>query len=202
MTAEFDQTYADEQIRRRSSPLRRAIKARYLANLSHRFTGATIDLGCGAGQLLERLPSGSVGLELNDALITYLRTLGLDVVKYDAVADDFALSPLSQPGRGPFHHLVCSHVIEHFDDPAHAVRSLLRSGAQLGLDSIMFVVPGKKGFTTDATHRVFVTEDYIRAHNLAVQTPFRLAPVEYFPGNWRPLGDWFAYHECLLTWRR
>jgi SAM-dependent methyltransferase len=202
MTADFDQAYADEQIRRRSSPLRRAVKARYLANLSRRFSGATIDLGCGAGQLLERLPAGSVGLELNDALIAYLRTLRLDVLKYDVVADDFALSPLSEPGRGPYRHLVCAHVIEHFDDPAHAVRSLLRSGARLGLESMVFVVPGSKGFATDATHRKFVTEDYIRAQKLAEQPPFRLAPVEYFPGNWRPLGDWFAYHECLLTWRR
>lgn len=202
MTADFDQAYADEQIRRRSSPLRRMVKAQYLANLTRRFEGPTIDLGCGAGQLLERLPRGSVGLELNDALIAFLRNLGLDVLKYDALADDFALSPLSAPGRGPYRHLVCAHVIEHFEDSAHAVRSLLDSGARLGLESMVFVVPGKKGFSTDRTHRVFVTDDYVRQHGLSQHGPFRLARVEYFPGNWRPLGDVFAYHECLLTWRR
>ena len=81
MTPDFDQAYADEQIRRRSSPARRLVKARYLDNLTRRFTGPTIDLGCGAGQLLERLPKGSVGLEINDALIAYLQTLKLDVLK-------------------------------------------------------------------------------------------------------------------------
>lgn len=202
MSADFDQAYADEQIRRRSSPLRRLVKARYLANLVRRFDGPTIDLGCGAGQLLERLPQGSVGLELNAALIAYLRTLHLDVERYDALADDFALSPLLEAGRGPFRHLVCAHVIEHFDDSAHAVRRLLASGERLGLASLVFVVPGLKGFRTDRTHRCFVTEDYIRAQGLERCTPYSLASVEYFPGNWRGLGDWFAYHECILTWRR
>jgi 2-polyprenyl-3-methyl-5-hydroxy-6-metoxy-1,4-benzoquinol methylase len=202
MTEGFDQSYADEQIRRRSSPLRRMVKSRYLDNLTRRLQGPTIDLGCGAGQLLERLPPGSVGLELNDALISYLRTQNLDVLKYDALQDDFGLSPLFAAGRGPYRHLVCAHVIEHFDDAAHAVRQLLRTGERLGLESLLFVVPGKKGFSRDATHRTFVTEAFIREQRLADQPPYHLASVEYFPGNWRKLGDWFAYHECHLTWRR
>ena len=202
MSSDFDASYAAEQIRRRTSLPRRMVKAGYLHNLTRRFNGPTIDLGCGAGQLLERLPAGSVGLEINDALLEHLKGLHLDVMKYDAIADDFSLSPLFDNGRGVHRHLVCAHVIEHFDDPAHAVRNLLLSGARLGLESMVFVVPGKKGFSTDATHRVFVTEDYIRSQKLADCPPFRLASVEYFPGNARWLGDWFAYHECILTWRR
>jgi SAM-dependent methyltransferase len=202
MSSDFNATYATEQIRRRTSLPRRIVKAGYLANLTRRFDGPTIDLGCGAGQLLERLPPGSVGLELNDALLEHLKRLHLDVLKYDALVDDFSLSPLFDGGRGPYRHLVCAHVIEHFDNPAHAVRNLLLSGGRLGLETMVFVVPGKKGFSSDATHRMFVTEDYIRAQNLAECAPFRLAAVEYFPGNSRWLGDWFAYHECILTWRR
>lgn len=202
MTPDFGRSYADEQIRRRSSPLRRMVKAHYLSNLVRRFDGPTIDLGCGAGQLLERLPKGSIGLEINDALIAYLKSLQLDVIKYDAIADGFSLAPLFANGRGPYRHLVCAHVIEHFDDPATAVRNLLLSGARLGLQSMVFVVPGKKGFSTDKTHKVFVTEEFIRQNGLASCAPFNLASVEYFPGNMRRLGDWFAYHECLLTWRR
>ena len=202
MSSDFNATYAAEQIRRRSSLLRRMVKAGYLANLTRRFDGPTIDLGCGAGQLLERLPPGSVGLEFNIALLEHLKRLHLDVLQYDAIADGFSLSPLFDTGRGPYRHLVCAHVIEHFDDPALAVRNLLLSGARLGLESMVFVVPGKKGFSTDATHRVFVTEDYIRLQKLAECAPFHLASVEYFPGTTRWLGDWFAYHECILTWRR
>ena len=69
MTMDFDQAYAAEQIRRRSSPLRRLIKSQYLANLTQRFSGPTIDLGCGAGQLLERLPAGSEGNVAPRALV-------------------------------------------------------------------------------------------------------------------------------------
>ena len=93
-------------------------------------------------------------------------------------------------------------MIEHFDDPAHAVRRLLESGNRLGLESLVFVVPGRKGFSRDGTHRVFVTGEYVHDHGLASHASFRLEPVEYFPGNIRALGNWFAYHECLLTWRR
>jgi len=202
MSSDFDKTYAAEQIRRRSSPLWRLVKAQYLANLARRFNGPTIDLGCGAGQLLERLPPGSIGLEINDALIAYLKELHLDVIKYDAIADGFSLSPLIAQSNSSYRHLICSHVIEHFDDPAVAVGNLLRSGARLGLESMVFVVPGKKGFSTDRTHKMFVTEKFIHASKLADCPPFRLDAVQYFPGNVRQLGDWFAYHECILTWRR
>lgn len=202
MTPEFDQAYADEQIRRRASPLRRMVKSAYLANLTRHFDGPTIDLACGAGQLLERLPPGSVGLEINEALLADLRARKLDVLAYDAVADDFALTPLRAPARGPYRHLVAAHLIEHFTDPAHALRRLLASGAQLGLENMVFVVPGRKGFSRDATHKFFVTEHFVRAQGLQTCGQFHLADVRYFPGNWRPLGDWFAYHECIFTWRR
>ena len=93
-------------------------------------------------------------------------------------------------------------MIEHFDDPGAAVRNLLDSGARLGLESMVFVVPGRKGFATDRTHKMFVTEDYVRDQGLAGHPPFHLASAEYFPGNLRQLGNWFAYHELILTWRR
>ena len=101
MSSDFNAIYAAEQIRRRSSLLRRMVKAGYLANLTRRFDGPTIDLGCGAGQLLERLPPGSVGLEFNIALLEHLKRLHLDVLQYDAIADGFSLSPLFDTGRGP-----------------------------------------------------------------------------------------------------
>lgn len=202
MTAGFGEAYGAEQIRRRSSLLRTSIKSFYLRNLLRYCEGPAIDLGCGAGQLLERLPPGSIGLELNDTLIAYLRGLGLPAVKYDAYADDFGLSPLFEAGRGGYRHLLCAHVLEHFDDPVHAFRRLAQSCARLGVQSLTFVVPGEKGFKTDATHKVFVTEAFVRSNGLDDCAPYRLAAVDYFPGNIRQLGAWFAYHECILTWRR
>eukprot|EP01034_Spumella_vulgaris_P015981 gene15981-20418_t len=104
--SDFGESYGAEQIRRRSSAPRRLIKSRYIQNLVRVFDGPTIDLGCGAGQVLECLPTGSVGLEVNDTLIGYLKALRLDVLKYDALADDFALTPLSGHGPGRYHHLL------------------------------------------------------------------------------------------------
>ena len=202
MSSDFGDSYGAEQIRRRSSALRRLIKSRYIQNLVRVFDGPTIDLGCGAGQVLERLPSGSVGLEINDTLIGYLKALQLNVLKYDALADDFALTPLSGQGPGRYHHLLSAHVLEHFDDPVHAVRRLAASCDALGVQSMTFVVPGEKGFSSDPTHRVFVTEAFIRQQGLADCGPFHLDSVSYFPLNWRGMGKWFTYHECILTWRR
>ncbi len=201
MSTGFDETYAAEQIRRRLSPLRRLVKAQYLARLASELDGPTIDLGCGAGQLLERLPHGSIGLEFNDALIRYLEEIRLPVLKYDALADDFALTPLRTRSPGSYEHLVCSHVLEHFDDAAEVLRKLTASAAALGLRGMTFVVPGLKGFRRDPTHRTFITEAFIRSQGLDQLAPFRLTRVAYFPGNWRRLGEIFDYHECILTWR-
>ena len=65
--SEFDQRYAAEQLRRSRHPLRRLIKKFYLDQVLREATGATIDFGCGAGQLLERLPGRMVNAELQVA---------------------------------------------------------------------------------------------------------------------------------------
>ena len=62
-TVEFDERYASEQVRRSRHPLRRLIKHFNLDNVLRELAGSTIDIGCGAGQLLRRLPPGSIGLD-------------------------------------------------------------------------------------------------------------------------------------------
>jgi hypothetical protein len=199
MSGEFGEAYAAEQIRRRSSLSRRAVKYFYLRNLLRTLTRPTIDLGCGAGQLLERLPKGSLGLETNPHLVEYLSSLGLEARLYDLLADDGALS-IVEPGR--YAHLVCAHVIEHFVDPASMLRKLAAAGERLGLETMTFVVPGERGYRSDSTHKTFVTAAYIDEHNLRAIGPFELAPARYFPVNSASIGRWFVYHECILTWRR
>jgi 2-polyprenyl-3-methyl-5-hydroxy-6-metoxy-1,4-benzoquinol methylase len=195
----FDEKYAAEQIRRRHSLPRRAIKYFYLHNVLRRLNGPTIDLGCGAGQLLERLPSGSVGLEANRTLVEFLADRGLDIRWYDAIADGFALTPLR---GGQYRHLVCAHVIEHFERPDAALRGLASSCLRLGVETLTFIVPGAKGFASDRTHQTFVTEDYLRHNRLTELADYRLSMVNYFPFDIRNLGSWLTYHECHLTWQR
>lgn len=199
MSDEFGAEYAQEQIRRRNAPLRRIVKRLYLRNLLPHFSGPTIDLGCGAGQLLERLPAGSLGLETNPHLVLYLSGLGLDARRYDALADDCNLG-LVDPGR--YRHLVCAHVLEHFTDPAQSLRKLAVACARLGVTDMTIVVPGERGFQSDPTHKTFVTADFIETHGLRGLGAFRFDSVRYFPGNHSWLGRWFVYHECILRWSR
>ena len=62
---EFGRDYALTQIDRQRNPLRKLIKSFYVSRVLKHVNGPAIDLGCGAGQILERLPPGSMGIEVN-----------------------------------------------------------------------------------------------------------------------------------------
>ena len=196
---EFDQRYAAEQLRRSRHPLRRLIKTFYLDQVLREATGATIDFGCGAGQLLERLPRGSLALEVNPHLVEALQQRGLDARYYDAYADDFSLLLLA---GGRFESFVISHVLEHFDDTSAVMRKLWRACARLGVETIVAIVPGAKGYASDATHKTFVTEQYILERGLARCEGYTLARANYFPIDAARVGDWFVFHELKLVYRR
>ena len=197
--ATFDSTYATQQLRRAAHPMRQVIKRFYIDNILREVTGSTIDFGCGAGQLLRRLPSGSVGLEVNPYLVTKLRETGLDVLQYDPDLDRFALSELA-PNK--FRCLVIAHVLEHIPDAASTLHTLCRSCKRLGVEKIIVVVPGASGFKTDATHRTFVDREYLRKGDLFSCEGYAIAKASYFPINIRVLGDYFAYHEFKFVYER
>lgn len=89
---------------------------------------SALEVGCGAGYLLDRLRAGGwsvVGTELSDAYIRHARErLGLDVRR--------------QTPPGPFGALLAFNVLSHVPDPAAAARSwrrLLRPGGVLVLET-------------------------------------------------------------------
>lgn len=200
MTNEFDQSYADAQIARSQSGIRRLVKSAYLNSAMREIAGPTVDLGCGAGQLLQRLPKGSLGLELNPALVQMLKARGHNVAFYDAMADDFSLGPVA---ANQFQTLIASHVIEHFDDAAAALKRLAVSAHRLGIARIVCIVPGWKGYQSDATHRSFVDPAYILSNGLHELGGFRMrnAP-RFFPVNTESFGRLFIYNECVMVWQR
>lgn len=197
LSEQYDAAYGAEQIARSNSVLRRAIKRHYIASALREVDGPTVDLGCGAGQLLERLPAGSIGLEINQHLIRHLTARKQNVLHYDALADDFALSPLT---AGAYRTLIASHVLEHFDDSASTLRKLAAACARLGISRIVIVVPGWKGYLSDATHRTFVTPRYIREHGLVRIDGYALNRTRFFPFNMESAGRWFVYNECIFVW--
>lgn len=195
----FDAPYAAAQLARQRSPLRRLVKARYVARVLRHIDGPAVDAGCGAGQILERLPPGSLGLEVNPHLIADLRARGLAVEQVAARADRVDLTAVA-PGR--FRCLVLSHVLEHFAGAEHILRRLLEDCAALGITTVIIVVPGQAGFRADPTHQTFVDLDFVQRHDLRAHAGFSLARHDWFPGNFAALGRLFAYHELHLVYRR
>lgn len=195
----FDRDYAARQLRRRRNPLRRAIKHFYLKNMLRETRGATIDLGFGAGQLLARLPPGSIGLEVNPHLVDDARRAGLNAVLYDSNAEQPLIGVVP---AGAYSTLVMAHVLEHFEHAAGLLRRLLRSCAALGIERVIVVVPGAKGYGFDRTHRTFVTRRYLADHDLLSAEGYVLGKTRYFPGNQEWIGRYFVFHECMFVFDR
>lgn len=216
---EYGQEYTDHQAGR--SRLRKVVRRPWLRAAAGFVEGPTIDLGCGVGELLERLPAGSKGLEINKASVEHCRAKGLDVTYYDGWADDWQLSavrdgvdgdearpdPLDsgdrhEIGDGRFDTLIMSHVLEHLDEPVDVLHRLLTTAGPLGLRQVLIVVPGRAGFRSQETHRTFVDRGMLSGPTVTRDTGFALASTSYFPGNLRWIGDVFLYHELRASYVR
>ncbi len=196
---EFDLHYAQEQLRRSRNPLRRFVKAFYLRHILRDVRGPTIDFGCGAGQLLKRLPKGSIGLEVNPHLIESLRCTGLQVHQARAEIQDFNLPDCLV---GAHKTLIIAHVLEHLPDPASALLTLLAACHRLGIERVIVVVPGIKGFAADRTHKTFVDSSYLETRIPQISSGFTRNRPSYFPGPWASLGRMFTFHEMKVVFDR
>lgn len=197
--SEFDEAYAAEQLRRASHPLRSIIKRFYLDSALRDLHGPTIDFGCGAGQMLQRLPQGSTGIEINPVLVETLRKRGFDVRAYDAVADDFAFSGFDEER---YKSLVISHVLEHFADASAVMHKMWGACRRLGIDTIVAIVPGRKGYASDPTHKTFITQRWLQDKGLEECAGYYLDSLEYFPINTPAIGNFFIFHEMKMVYRR
>lgn len=189
--------YAQAQIERFSNRLRKFVKSFYVARVLPYVDGPAIDLGCGPGHILERLPKGSMGVEVNPFLVAHLRKGGLSVIQAEASGSGFDLELLP---RCEFKALVLSHVLEHFADADKVLRKLLQDCSQLGISRVIVVVPGEVGFRSDPTHKTFVDFAYLSEMGMLTCAGFKLSHYSYFPGNWALLGKFFIYHEMMLVW--
>ena len=195
--ADFGDDYAAVQVARSESPVRRLVKRFYLDRILRHVDGPTLDIGCGAGQLLMRLPPASRGLEVNPVLVAQLRTRGLDV---EPVKPDPARIVLNPFDAGRFRTVVLSHVLEHFDRAEVVLERLIADCGARGVQRLIVVVPGAVGYRSDRTHRTFVTIDHLRRHALLDTAHARVRHRSYFPGNVEWLGRWFVYHELMLVY--
>lgn len=195
--SEFGSDYAQEQLRRSRHPLRRIIKHFYINNILQDVEGPSIDFGCGAGQLLARLPAGSLGLEVNPFLVEALQKNGLNVQLYNPEQDQFSLADLAV---GSYRTFVMAHVLEHLPDAARHWRTLLTSCRRLGIHRAILILPGAKGFRSDPTHRTFVDHSYLEREGLLRHQGYAVTRTQYFPLNLAAIGNHFTFHELKVVY--
>jgi SAM-dependent methyltransferase len=191
--ATYDQAYTEYQTRR--SAWRRWIRRYYLRKAAGLTRGPALDFGCGVGELLKLLPSGSMGLEYNQATVDHCRRIGLDVSRYDGFVDDFSLEGIRWQGRA--NTLYLSHVLEHFEDPMHILRRLAESVSE-NMQRIVVIVPGLAGFRIDPTHRTHVDLPMIEA-TVREMPQWIISDRQYFPLNACRAGDFFPYNELQVV---
>ncbi|MDQ3288173.1 MAG: class I SAM-dependent methyltransferase [Pseudomonadota bacterium] len=193
----YDENYTRYQLDR--SLARRVVREFYLRSAAGQLRGPTVDFGCGVGDLLRRLPAGSVGLDINPVSVEYCRSHGLDARVYDGDADDWNLDLLDSTAG--LKSLVISHVLEHLEQPMEKLARLLHACGRLGIERALVIVPGWRGYQNDDTHRTFVDLPMLSSPAATAGTGFALACARYFPGNLRSIGQWFPHHELQVSYR-
>lgn len=185
----YDQAYTAYQTGR--SRWRQWIRDYYLKIAASYAIGPSLDFGCGIGELLQRLPKQSLGIEYNRSTVDYCQQMGLNVVWYDGFADDFSLKNILWTGHCSTLYL--SHVLEHFEDPAYILTHLAET-LESETQRIVIILPGMAGFKMDTTHRTFV--DYPMLEQAVSQmTKWKIYSTRYFPFNSSFVGRFFPYNE-------
>ncbi len=187
---EYDSRYTDYQTNR--SALRKLVRKLYLRKARSHLRGKTVDIGCGVGELLATLPEGSKGLEYNRDTVDYCQSKGMDVEWYDGYADNWQLSPIA--GNSSFQSAIISHVLEHFDEPMTILERILEGCQSKGIERVLVIVPGRAGYGSDPTHVTFVDRPMLETRVNAIPG-WRVEAAEFFPGNFRSIGDRFTHHE-------
>ena len=191
----YGSSYAETQIRRSRSWLRRIVRYVYLGDILRHVRGPCIDFGCGAGDLLARLPPGSLGLEINPSAVEFCRSRHLDVSQYDPDSDHYELKDIPP---GTYVNVLFTHVLEHMEDPQAVLRVVLRSCARLGIQRVILTLPCERGFRFDPTHRTFVDEKYLADNGLLDREGFTVSFMGYFPINQKWIGKFYTFHELRV----
>ncbi len=194
--------YADDYFRyqfNRNAVRKWIRKHTYLANVRRLVRGKTLDYGCGVGELLKLLPDGSTGLEVNDVTIAYCRSIGLDVRQLEGEPSDHTFASFT--GQN-YKTLVISHVLEHLKAPAETLRRLLESSAAIGIERVIVVAPGVKGYASDSTHQTFLDRAFFTDKNLNGHAGYSLIHNRYFPINSFQFSKVFCHNELVAVFAR
>ncbi len=194
----YDEDYTKYQSSRQFH--RKFIRNFYLKPILKQVVGKSIDFGCGIGELLQKLPYGSIGLEINKYTVAYCLKKGLNVVLFDPGLDNYDLKSLNE--EDGFKTLILSHVLEHLDEPQKIIRKLIISAERLGIRKIIIIVPGIKGYNTDKTHKIFIDKTFFIVNDLCEIGNYKITTEKYFPIDLEFIGKFFTYHELWVIYAR
>jgi len=191
----YGQNYTRYQLNR--NILRKFLRRYYLLTIAAQVKGKAVDFGCGVGELISYLPEGSIGLEINRSTVEYCKQIGLQVVFYDHQQDRYAFKDIAP---NEYQTFIMNHVLEHIEDADMVLKQILISCQHLGIERIILVLPARKGFLFDATHKTFVTLEYLENKGLHDYAGFRITGQWYFPFNKKWIGNYFTYHELRIVY--
>jgi trans-aconitate methyltransferase len=144
--------------------------------------GLIYDIGCGLGAFLEYCKKRNLparGFDSNPQLVERCQKKGFAATLEDIVRPKGDYQPAP--------NLICDNVLEHLtlDEIDAFFSNVKRYWAQGGV--LLVIVPNRRGYKSDPTHKTFVDEKMIRQialkHQLTLVRQYR-HPIRWkFPGN-------------------
>jgi SAM-dependent methyltransferase len=128
----------------------------------------TLDIGCGLGSF-QNFKKNVIGIDINSYCVNYCKSLGHQSFLYKQPPYNFT--------DCSFDSVLIDNVIEHILDPTNIIQEIYRILTPKGL--CVVGVPGKKGFSAHADHKVFYEEKLLK--DLMENNGFSTVKLFYAP---------------------
>lgn len=173
---------------------KRLIPNPYRWNVRRLAKGRVLDVGCGIGRCLDFVRPRGLGVDPNETAIAVCRDKGHQAYS----PSEFAAVYGSAPAGPRFDTLLCSHVLEHLDEPT-GVELLQTYLPHLASDGrVLLITPQERGQQSDATHVRLM--DAAALGELARRCGLEIVRMRSFPLP-RLFGRWFIYNETVTIAR-
>ena len=173
---------------------KRLVPNPYRWNVRRLATGRVLDIGCGIGRGLDFVQPRGVGVDPNETAIAVCCEKGHEA---HTPAEFAAVYAAPEPGQ-PFDTLLCSHVLEHLDEPT-GVELLRTYLPYLGASGrVLLITPQERGQRSDSTHVRLM--DAAALTELADKCGLVIERISSFPLP-RLFGRWFIYNETVTLAR-